>query len=517
VSVQVSYKKQTLLGIIGLLILFLVIEGIANVWWITQINCEFEENEIFLQMDGEERRQLCLDLYDVKTSGMELIPNQESESITINSLGFRGGEFSPEKTDLVYRIFMLGGSTMFGHGATSDETTIPGFTQKILNDHDIFNVEVINAGIQGADSFDELSLVKTKLLDYNPNMIIVYDGWNDLREQNSVGEISDNWNFICKLGKQNNFEVIIALQPIAGFGNKHLTEQEFEYSQTGTNYNDALLINYLENYQDYSKKLRTLSDCTDNVDLRDVFDDEKSPIYWDQGHVSDLGNSLVAEKIYESILPFVSKEISYEIKPIISSDIKNVSTFENQIQYFISHYKTPIMVGSFLNFENIDTLLDNDKSSDEKPQRSFFETQSKQYEGDSISINIEVIKDENQSQPKMLNVKTINNSDNSEIPHVTYFLTIKNNNEIILSDFFYTEGEILTLKVYPNNSDLIDISGERKYDHNALIANPESPVIISGPILIDDQKYNFDIELRTIYDPSNWVFILDNFNVEIIS
>ena len=98
-SVQVSYKKQTLLGIIGLLILFLTIEAIANVWWVTQINCEFEENEIFMNMNEEKRRQLCVDLYDVKTSGDQLIPNQQNNSVTINSLGFRGDEFSPEKSD----------------------------------------------------------------------------------------------------------------------------------------------------------------------------------------------------------------------------------------------------------------------------------------------------------------------------------------------------------------------------------------------------------------------------------
>ena len=135
-SVQVSYKKQTLLGIIGLLILFLTIEAIANVWWVTQINCEFEENEIFMNMNEEEKRQLCVDLYEVKTLGDELIPNQQSSSVTINSLGFRGDEFSSEKPDNVYRIFMLGGSTMFGHGATSDKTTIPGYTQDFFQKYD---------------------------------------------------------------------------------------------------------------------------------------------------------------------------------------------------------------------------------------------------------------------------------------------------------------------------------------------------------------------------------------------
>ena len=112
-SVQVSYKKQTLLGFIGLLILFFSIEAIANVWWMTQINCKFEENEIFMNMDPEKRRQLCVDLYDVKKLGDELIPNQQSDSITINSLGFRGEEFTIEKSADTFRIFMLGGSKRF--------------------------------------------------------------------------------------------------------------------------------------------------------------------------------------------------------------------------------------------------------------------------------------------------------------------------------------------------------------------------------------------------------------------
>ena len=160
-SVQVSYKKQTFLGIIGLLILFLAVEAIANVWWVTQISCEFEENEIFMNMDEEKRRQLCVDLYDVKTSGDQLIPNQQNNSVTINSLGFRGDEFSPEKSDGVYRIFMLGGSTMFGHGATSDETTIPGYLQDFFQNYDDkFKIEIINGGIQGADSYAETSIIE---------------------------------------------------------------------------------------------------------------------------------------------------------------------------------------------------------------------------------------------------------------------------------------------------------------------------------------------------------------------
>ena len=166
-SVQVSYKKQATLGIIGIAILLLVIEIIANVWWVTQIHCEFEQNEIFQNLNEVEKRQLCLDFYNLKTSGNELIPDQSMDSITINDLGFRGAEFSEIKPPNTHRTFMIGGSTMFGAGATSDNTTIPGYAQQFLDENNAeFNLEVINAGIQGADSNTELKLIEQKLVRF---------------------------------------------------------------------------------------------------------------------------------------------------------------------------------------------------------------------------------------------------------------------------------------------------------------------------------------------------------------
>jgi len=510
-SVQVSYKKQTLLGIIGLLILFLAIEIIANVWWVTQINCEFEKNEIFQHLDDTKVHQLCVDLYEIKTSGTELIPNQQSQSISINSLGFRGDDFSPAKPDTTYRIFMLGGSTMFGHGATSDQTTIPGHLQKEFQSYNKeFKIEIINSGIQGADSFNELDLIKTKLLDYNPNLIVIYDGWNDLRAQNSPDVINKNWNSMCQLGVENDFSVMIALQPIAGFGNKILTKQELEYSKHGTNYYDAPLINSLKEYGLYAANLDALSACTTSVDLRMAFDEEPSTIYWDQGHVSDNGNSLVAKVLYDEILQLLPENLSQSIQISDSHDIKNDNLIENQLRYILSSYKTPVMINSVLSFDMTEQKLI------EEPKELLFETQSKQYNGDEISISIEISKDLNNSDQKTLEINTINNSDGSKISNVTYFLKILKDDEIILADFFYVEGETFVLDIISNDSNSVDVFGERKYDHNALIANPNSPIKISGPILHDNEAYEFNIELRTIYDPSNWVFVLDDFHVEIV-
>ena len=507
-SVQVSYKKQTFLTIIGLIIIFLVIEVIANVWWFTQVNCEFEENEIFSQMDDAKILQLCADLYEVKTSGMELIPNQESQSITINSLGFRGDEFSVEKPNSVYRIFMLGGSTMFGYGATSDETTIPGYVQEFFqNNYEGIDIQVINAGIQGADSFAELNLIETKLLNYSPNMIIIYDGWNDLREQNSPSEIYNNWDSMCELGKQNEFDVIVALQPIAGFGNKALTIQELELSKSGTDYDNILLTDSIEKYNEYTKNLERLENCQMNVNLRSVFDNETSPIYWDQGHVSDKGNNLVASTLQEKIKQILPENLPKSVQINGTNEVDSNQT-EMQIRYLFSSYKTPLMFGSIFSLEKIDQDIV------EKPKNMIFETQTKIYNEEEISIIIEPSSNEDGS--KSLKIKTINKTNGSLIPNVTYFLNIEKDGEMILNDFFYVEGEIFELEIMTINSNEIEIFGERQYAHNAIIADVVPPVRLSGPLFEDNIAYDFNIGLRTLYDPSNWIFSLDGFHVEII-
>ena len=477
-SVQVSYKKQVTLGIIGITILLLAIEIIANVWWATQIHCEFEQNEIFQDFDEMEKRQLCLDFYNLKTSGDELIPNQSTESITINSLGFRGAEFFTIKPLDTYRIFMVGGSTMFGAGATSDETTIPTYLQQLLNEKDFgFDIEVINSGIQGADSTTELNLIERKLVRFSPDLIIIYDGWNDLRANNAPIQVKENWETICGLGKENNFDVTITLQPIAGFGNKVLTKQELKYAHNGEDYTNNPLLESSSIYQDYAKNLSEIKICTKTFDIRDVFDTETGPIYWDQGHVSDRGNSIVAKSLYDVILPIVSKN-------------KEFSIFENEIDV-----------------KNISSLS---------------------YEDREIVVNLELLSSNGIDNEK-IKISTYDNTNNDYIQNVTYFLSISKNNENVLREYFFVQDDILIIDIQPSDNTIIKIKGEKQYEHNAYVMlgskySPDvsgnnltsvTPLQVIGSIFSSDGIYTFDVELRTIDDPNNWIYTLDGFHYEI--
>ena len=477
-SVQVSYKKQATLGIIGIAILLLAIEAIANVWWITQIHCEFEQNEIFQDINEEKKRQLCLDFYEIKTSGDELIPDQSTESITINSLGFRGAEFSNIKPLNTYRIFMVGGSTMFGAGATSDETTIPGYLQQFLNEKDFgFDIEVINSGIQGADSNTELNLIEQKLVRFSPDLIIIYDGMNDLRASNPPNELKENWERICEFGKENDFDVTISLQPIAGFGNKVLTKQELEYTQTGEYYNKKSLIESLPVYQNYAKNLLEIKHCAKTIDLRDVFDDEVEPIYWDEVHVSDLGNAIVAKSFLNTVFSIVSENNGF-------------STFETE--------------------------------------KGIKKTSSLLYDDREIVVTVELLPS-NESENKKLQIITYDNTSNEVIQNVTYFLSVSKDNENLLREYFFAEDGILNIDVQPNNDPLIKVIGEKQYDNNAYVMpgskysqvmsgenlTSVTPLQIIGPIFDTEGVYTFDIELRTIDSRDNWVFSLSGFHSQV--
>ena len=463
-SVQVSYKKQTALGIILITILLLVIEVIANVWWATQIHCEFEQNEIFENFDDAEKRQLCLDFYNIKISGDEIISNQSTDSITINTLGFRGPESSEIKPPNTYRIFMVGGSTMFGAGATSDETTIPGYLQQLLNENDFeFDIEVINSGIQGADSNTELNLIKHKLITFSPDLIVIYDGWNDLRANHTPNVVKENWEKICEFAKENDFAVIVTLQPIAGFGNKSLTNQELEYAQNGEDYTNNLLIESSPIYQNYAKNLSEITTCTKTLDIRNVFDAETGPIYWDQGHVSDRGNSIVAKSLSSTVFSVTSKNHGF-------------STFETE--------------------NNI-----------KKTSSSF-------YDDREIIVTVEVLPS-NESNNEKIKISTYDNTNKEDIQNVTYFLAVSKNSENLLREYFFAKDGILIFDVFPKDSNQVQVFGEQQYDHNAYVMSDVTPLQVKGPIFSMDGTYAFDIELRTIDTPENWVFSLSGFHSEI--
>jgi len=295
-------------------------------------------------------------------------------------------------------------------------------------------------------------------------LIIIYDGWNDLRANHTPKVVKENWEKICEFGKANDFDVIITLQPIAGFGNKVLTNQELKYAQTGEDYSNNLLIESSSIYQNYAKNLSEITACTKTFDIRNVFDTETGPIYWDQGHVSDKGNSIIAKSLSSKVFSIISKNHGF-------------STFETE--------------------------------------KDIKKTSSSFYDDREIVVTVELLPS-NESNNKKVKISTYDNINKEDVQNVTYFLAISNNNENLLREYFFAKDGILTFDVFPKDSNQVQVLGEQQYDHNAYVMSDVIPLQVEGPIFFKDGTYAFDIELRTIDDPKNWVFSLSGFHSEII-
>ena len=220
-SVQVSYKKQIVFYALLLIIFLIALEIIANVWWINETKCSFMNNEVFAEMDTKKLAEICSDRTNLKMNEFMIIPNQDLGSIHINNFGFRGPDFEVEKVDNTIRVFFVGGSTTLGPQSSSDNATIPGYLEKFFNEIDMENyIQVVNAGKSGFTSLTERALIFDKIQYLNPDIVIVYDGWNNVRADYSPEFSKSHWNDICELGKNNGYESIIMLQPTLTFGEK---------------------------------------------------------------------------------------------------------------------------------------------------------------------------------------------------------------------------------------------------------------------------------------------------------
>lgn len=107
-------------------------------------------------------------------------PNYEHEANRHNALGFRGDEIALPKPADTYRIVCLGGSTTYGDGVKDYKLSYPYLLQGFLRQNGYPSVEVINAGAGNYSSFESLINLSLRVLELEPDMIIIYHGINDI-------------------------------------------------------------------------------------------------------------------------------------------------------------------------------------------------------------------------------------------------------------------------------------------------------------------------------------------------
>lgn len=96
-----------------------------------------------------------------------------------NSLGYRGEEIPRKRTPHEFRIAALGGSTTYTSHVEDPKDAYPAVLQELLRRRWHPEVRVINAGVPGWSSYETLINFELRVLDLDPDMILVYSGIND--------------------------------------------------------------------------------------------------------------------------------------------------------------------------------------------------------------------------------------------------------------------------------------------------------------------------------------------------
>ncbi len=173
-----TLKQKFILLFLSLFICFILTELAARFWLYHLASPEkFSEYALYEQVDPQ-RRMFSPHHY----LNYQNTPNFKSKSglNKHNSLGYRGEEIATPKPKDTFRIVALGGSSTYTIKVDDHTKSYPALLEKTLReDHGYENIEVINAGVGGYNSWESLINLEFRVLDLDPDLIIVYHGLND--------------------------------------------------------------------------------------------------------------------------------------------------------------------------------------------------------------------------------------------------------------------------------------------------------------------------------------------------
>jgi hypothetical protein len=119
-----------------------------------------------------------------------------STRVSVNDLGLRGSPVGPRK-DGVSRILVLGDSFAFGYGVEEDET-FAAYLEACLNRTGQGVFEVLNAGVPGYGTVDQLNFLRSRGEVLAPDFVVLqFLSSNDLDENRypatEWADVQDGW------------------------------------------------------------------------------------------------------------------------------------------------------------------------------------------------------------------------------------------------------------------------------------------------------------------------------------
>jgi lysophospholipase L1-like esterase len=145
--------------------------------WKSAPNVERRYLDVFSPVWREEDRIALLRRFNPSTPP-EFEANPKWD-VALNSDGFRGGEMLRDRPASTLRIACVGDSWTFGMPVGEAETYPKRLGEWLRRDDPASRYEVLNFGVLGYSSYQGLQLMRSSVLDFNPDIVVIGFAMND--------------------------------------------------------------------------------------------------------------------------------------------------------------------------------------------------------------------------------------------------------------------------------------------------------------------------------------------------
>ncbi len=130
-------------------------------------------------------------------------------------------------------------------------------------------------------------------------------------------------------------------------------------------------------------------------------------------------------------------------------------------------------------------------------------------QGKKLSISVEMPMYFENAQ-EQITITATEDQTKENAKNVTFLIGLFHENEMIFRNYFFADNGVLKIKVNPTQDEQITIHGEQDSLLGAWHGTESNPIEITGPLFTSSGMYNFEIEIRTIDEPTN---IIENAGV----
>lgn len=118
----------------------------------------------------------------------------------------------------------------------------------------------------------------------------------------------------------------------------------------------------------------------------------------------------------------------------------------------------------------------------------------------SVSVEMPMVFQNDQEQ---ITITATEKKTKESAKNVTFLIGLFHDDEMIFRNYFFTENGILPIIVRPTQDNKIIINGDQDSLLGAWHGTESNPIEITGPLFNTGGLYHFEIEIRTIDEPTN--------------